>query len=114
MEYPTNVTELQHFLGLINYVGKFLRDLSNRTQSVRTLLKKDRVWTFDANHKKELDELKQLITKAPILKVFVEQLPTKISCDASSTSLGAVQQMHGENWYPVAYASRSLTNCEKN
>ena len=79
MEYPTNVTELQRFLGLINYVGKFLPDLSNRTQSVRTLFKKDTVWTFDANHKKELDELKQLITKAPILKVFVEQLPTKIS-----------------------------------
>ena len=96
MGYPTNVTELQRFLGLINYVGKFLPDLSNRTQSVRTLLKKDTVWTFDANHKKELDELKQLITKDPILKVFVEQLPTKISCDASSTGLGAVLEQMRE------------------
>ena len=115
MEYPTNVTELQRFLGLINYVGKFIPNLSTRTESVRNLLKTDTVWTFDANHKKDLDDLKQLITKAPVLKVFVEKLPTRISCDASSTGLGAVlEQMHGENWYPVAYAGRSLTDCEKN
>ena len=39
--------------------------------------------------------------------------PIKISTEASRSGLGAVlQQQHGENWCPVAYTSRSVTDCE--
>ena len=50
-----------------------------------------------------------------MLKFFNYKLPTKISCDASLKGLGAVlEQRHNDTWYPVGYASRSLTSAERN
>ena len=61
------------------------------------------------------DKLESEITNAPMLKYFDLELPTRVSCDASSYGLGPVlEQLNSENWYPVAYASRSLTSSEKN
>ena len=50
-----------------------------------------------------------------MLKIFDQHCPTKISCDASMKGLGAVlEQKHDETWYPIAYASRSLSSSEQN
>ena len=76
---------------------------------------KDIVWVFEENHQKEIDELKKLITQKPILKKFDAKLPTRVSCDASSTGLGAIlEQQIDDQWYPIACASRSLTSAEQN
>ena len=115
MNYPQNVKELQRFLGSINYLGKFIPNLSDKTFNLRKLLQKNVKYVFEANHMKEVDELKRLITEAPILKKFDMQLPTRVSCDASSTGLGAIlEQKHNDSWFPVAYGSRSLTSAEQN
>ena len=115
MVYPSTAKELQRFLGLVYYVGKFLPNLSEKTEALRQLLLKDVKFLLDENHKQEINELKQMITRAPVLKIFVPKLPTKISCDASSTGLDAVlEQQNGEDWFPIAYSSRSLTSTEKN
>ena len=115
MDYPQNVKELQRFLGSINYIGKFIPNLSDKTHHIRKLLQKDVKWTFEENHKNEIDDLKRIITQQPILKKFDEKLPIRVSCDASSTGLGAIlEQQIDEEWYPIAYASRSLTSAEQN
>ena len=65
--------------------------------------------------RQETDILKNLVTKSPVLKFFDSILPTKISCDASLKGLGAIlEQKHNDSWYPVGYASRSLTSAERN
>ena len=115
MPYPTNVKELQRFLGSINYLGKFIPNLSDHTDPLRKLLEKNSLWNFTPNHKLLIDKLKMLITKSPVLKFFDPNISTRMSCDASNTGLGAIlEQKHGEDWYPVAYASRSLTSSERN
>ena len=115
MEYPTTVKELQRFLGSINYLGKFIPNLTDKTVSLRKLLQKDTKWVFDQNHMKEFDALKKCITMTPVLKKFNEKLPIRISCDASCTGLGAIlEQKMDDDWYPIAYSSRSLTSAEQN
>ena len=108
--HPGTLKELQKFLGLVNYVGKF----PPNTEALRQLLKKDATFLLDENHKKVINELKKMITQAPVLKIFDPKLSTKISCDASSTGLDAIlEQQIGANWFPIAYSSRSLTSTEK-
>ena len=38
MRAPTNITELRHFLGMINQLGKFVPQLSDATKPLRELL----------------------------------------------------------------------------
>ena len=85
--------------------------LSEKTVNLRLLLEKDVEWSFDDQLKTDDNTLKKLITAAPVLKLFDQHCPTKISCDASMKGLGAVlEQKHDEAWYPIAYASRSLSS----
>ena len=115
MSYPSDVKGLQRFLGMINYLAKFLANLSTHTVHLCKLLEKDSVWSFENIHRQEIYILKYLVTKLPVLKSFDSKLPTKISCDASLKGLGAVlEQKHNDIWYPVGYTSRSLISAEKN
>jgi hypothetical protein len=52
---PKNVTQLQSFLGMINYYSKFLPDLSSKLKIFYSLLKKGSEW----NWSKQCDEMFQ-------------------------------------------------------
>ncbi|KAI5103529.1 methionine synthase [Silurus meridionalis] len=49
------------------------------------------------------------------LDIGAQEKPLKVSTDASQAGLGAVLlQRHDMEWYPVAYASRTMTSAERN
>ena len=50
---PTNVTELRQCTGMINYLGRFLPDLSSIMHPINSLLKK-RLLGYGEKHRKEL------------------------------------------------------------
>ena len=113
MEKPESKDTLQRFLGMVNYLARYIPDLSARTWSLRKLLNQKVMWSWSTEQDKAWQDLKQLITSEQVLKFYDPTKETKISTDASRKGLGAVlQQLHGEKWLPVAYASRSLTDCE--
>ncbi|GFS90803.1 transposon Tf2-6 polyprotein [Nephila pilipes] len=55
--------------------------------------------------------IKELLAKAPILKVFSASDEIVIQCDSSKEGLGSCLIQKGQ---PVSFVSRSLTNSEKN
>ena len=113
MKTPANKTDLQRFLGMINYLARSIPDLSTRTMPLRKLVDQNVLWMWGDEQEKALNELKELVSSEPVLKFYDPNKPIKISTDASRSCLGAVlQQLHGENWCPVAYASRSVTDCD--
>ena len=115
MEYPKNKKELQRFLGTINYLGKFIPNLSDETAILRTLLKKESLWSFDNPHMKSVDRLKELVSSSPVLKFFDTRRETRVTTDASKEGLGALlEQKFDDGWHPIAYGSRSLTKSEVN
>ena len=115
MPPPSSKKDLKRFMGMIAYLGKFIVNLSETTAPLRKLLENDTEWTFDKPQQEAFNTLKDLVTKAPVLKYFDPKLPTRISSDASKSGLGAtLEQCHDGTWHPVAYASRSLTSAERN
>lgn len=106
MPTPTNVKELQRILGMINYLGPFIKNLSEKTQILRNLLKKDSVWIWDENHEKCLKILKEEITRSPVLAHYNPQIPLVLSVDSSKSALGAVILQNNK---PIAYSSKTLT-----
>ena len=114
MPTPTSKTELQRFLEMINYLGKFLPNLSKETAPLRQLLEKDVQWRFEQPHETAINTLKKMITSSPVLAYYEPKLPTRVTTDASKAGLGAVLEQNYEGeWKPVAFASRAMTQCEQ-
>ena len=115
MPNPKSKQDLQRFLGMTNYLCKFVPNYSEVTAPLRLLLQNDVEWSFDQPQIKAIEDLKRIITSEPVLQFYNPELPTKVSTDASKFGLGAVlEQKHGDEWKPEAFASRATTPAEQN
>ncbi|KAK3087333.1 hypothetical protein FSP39_004790 [Pinctada imbricata] len=108
---PKNVKELQRFFGMVNYVGRFVKNLTALTEPLRQLLEKNTAWHWEDRQQESFDKLKKALTEAPVLRYFNPKEEVTISVDASSEGLGACLLQKGQ---PVAYASRALNKSERN
>ncbi|GBN78451.1 Retrovirus-related Pol polyprotein from transposon 17.6 [Araneus ventricosus] len=97
MSKPEDKQRLHRYLGMINYLSKFLPNLSTLIAPLRELIKNntDRLWgpSYD-------------ITKSPVLGFFDPRVESEIIVDASPFSLGAVLQQRDR---PIAFAPSTLT-----
>ena len=110
MPAPTNNEEVRRLLGVVTYLSRFSEDLSTISAPLRTLLKNDVAFTWEANEQQAFEDIKALISSAPLLKYFNPDLPVEIQTDASSSGLGVCLMQGGQ---PIQYASRTLTETEK-
>ena len=107
---PTNVSQLNYFLGMLNYYGKFLLSLSTCLAPLYSLLQKNTKWMWHQEQEKAFQKAKDLLTAAPVLTHYDTDKPLILTCDASPWGVGAVlsQLLEDGCEHPVAYASRSL------
>ncbi|XP_056132701.1 uncharacterized protein K02A2.6-like, partial [Lampris incognitus] len=111
---PTNVTELRSFLGLLNYYGRFMRDLSTVLQPLHQLLKKEVEWKWTPECAAAFKAAKEQLVKSSVVVHYDTQKPLRLACDASPYGIGAVMSHIMENGdeKPIAFASRTLTEAE--
>jgi hypothetical protein len=108
---PTNVKELQSFLGLMNYYRKFIPNFAAISVPLTNLLKNDVVWKWNEKEKFAFEELKVKLIECATLKKPDFDKPFTITCDASDYSMGAVLSQEG---YPIAFYSRKFNKTESN
>ena len=113
MEAPKSVTDLRRFLGLVNQLGKFSPNIAELTQPLRELLSSKRAWLWGPDQEQAFANVKEELVKPTTLTLYDPTAEVKVSAVTSSFGLGAVllQQVR-EEWKPVAYASRSMTQTE--
>ena len=111
MSRPSDVKGVQRIVGLANYLTRFLENLADICEPLRQLTRKDSEWHWNEEHENAFLRIKQAATQAPVLRYFNPAEDTVLQCDASDTGLGATLLQNGQ---PVAYASRSLTDTERN
>ena len=113
MKPPTDVSGLRRFLGMVNQLGKFSKDLAELTKPLRELLSNKCTWLWGPAQDEAFQQVKSELIKPTILALYNPETDTIVSADASSYGLGAVLlQKSDSTWKPVVYASRSMTETE--
>ena len=115
MTAPTDKQQLQSFLGMVNYMGTFLPNLSHHTEPLWAMLKKDNVFHWEEQQTQSFQQIKTLIAKANTtpLRYYDRNLPVTVQADASLRGLRAcLIQTHQGKDQPIAFASKSLMDAE--
>ena len=114
MQAPQIRQELQSFLGMINFLVQFIKNMSELTSNLRSLLKKDTLFQWTESHETNFQKLKDIITSDSCLVYFNSSKPVTLQVDASQVGLGGVLlQDNNGRLRPVAFASKSLSPAEK-
>ena len=95
---------------MINYLGKFLPQLSDVSEPLRNLTKEQNQFIWSKVHQDAFNKLTQLISEPPLLRYYDLEEEVTIESDASDYGLGAVLLQAGR---PVAFASRTMTETER-
>lgn len=109
MAPPTNIQELQVFLGLSTYMGPFIPSLSTLTAPLRELVKKNCVFDWNTAHQEAFDIIKRTISDETSLAYYDPEKEVTLQVDASTKGLGATLLQDGK---PIAFASKALTDTE--
>ena len=109
MPSPSDVKGLQRFLGMVNYLSKFIPGYSQLTAPLRELLHKNTSFVWLPHHDTAFKEIKKAITQPTILKYYDVNKEVTITCDASKDGLGAACLQENE---PIHFVSRAMTESE--
>ena len=79
------------------------------TKPLRDLTQQDVEWFWEDAQITVLGQLKEAVTRSPVLRYYNLNDEVTLQCDASKSGLGAALLQNGQ---PVAHASRALTPAE--
>lgn len=111
LQQPEDKAGLQRLLGMVTYLNKFIPKMSELTEPLRELLKKEVAWSWEQEHTDAVRRIKETLSTSPVLKFYDVNAEVTLSVDASSKSLGAVLLQEEQ---PVAYATKALTSAQQN
>ncbi|XP_072182146.1 uncharacterized protein [Diadema setosum] len=80
---PTNVSELKSYLGILNYYGKFMPNLSTVLEALHVLLQKNTKCVWGAEQQRAFESSKTLLTSDKVLIHYDAKKPLVLNCDAS-------------------------------
>ncbi|GJP31878.1 hypothetical protein CLOM_g15523, partial [Closterium sp. NIES-68] len=112
---PTNLQQLQSFLGFVNYVRRFIPNMAGLTEPLTDLLQKGTFYEWGEKQQAAFEALKQLLMSPPVLRIADPERPFEVITDASDIAIGAVlMQEFGNGLQPIAYKSRKMQSAERN
>ena len=90
--------------------------MSERTDRLRKLLKKNTEWRWETEQQNDFETIKKMLTEEPALAQYAKDRDNIVTTDASKTGLGITiwqRQADGELKL-IAFGSRFLNDSEKN
>ena len=111
---PKCVKDVRSFLGLGNFYRRFCKNFAKVASPLTDLLKKDTPFVWSDKCEEAFQNIKNLLTSAPVLQVADPTKDFRLQTDASDFAIGGVLlQQKGKAWLPIAYMSRRLTTAER-
>ena len=108
---PTNLQQVRSFLGLAGFYRRFVKNFSTIVAPLHALSKKNAPFVWGSLQSTAFDELKSLLTHAPILALPNFDKTFEVHCDASGTGIGGVLMQEKR---AIAYFSEKLSGAQLN
>ena len=111
MVAPSDVQGVRRLCGMVQYLARFLPNLSHDLEPLRALTRNDMPWNWNETCEAAFNKIKDKVTETPVLAFYDPDKQLSLQVDSSKDGLGAVLLQDG---HPVEYASRTLTPAERN
>ncbi|CAD6939353.1 unnamed protein product [Tilletia controversa] len=115
---PTNVKQIQQFLGFCNFYRRFVSRYAHHAGALSALTHKDTPFDIGPSTSAYLSftSLRNALLSAPLLRSFDPTRPIQLITDASDFALAANLHQPDDDdvQHPVAFFSRQLAPAEKN
>ncbi len=108
---PEGKKDLDCFLGLVNYFGRYIKDFADITEPLHALRRKNVPFEWGVDQQGAFEKLKAALSAYPVVQPFDAEKDTVLTTDASEKSVSAILSQDN---HPVMYLSRRLNNMEKN
>ena len=121
-----NKRELQAFLGIINYLGKFSPDTAEVCKPLCKLTSSKMTRTWNTSYQQLFDKVKSIVKADVCMKFYDDAKPLYLETDASGFGMGAaLLQLHNNTvcqkciapdnitLCSIAFANKSLTSMEQ-
>src|SRR4026207_421772 len=115
MKPPTAKKELQKLIGKINFVRRFISNLSGRIEPFMGLvkIKSDDEFHWGTEQQQAFDEIKEYLSKPPVLVPPQHDRPFYVYLSVGHTSIALVLvQKHNDQERVVFYLSRRILDAE--
>lgn len=113
---PSNLKQVQSFLGLTGYFRKFIKMHSIIAKPLSDFLKKDHKFEYGEEQKAAFTRLKSALAEKPVLAIYNLRYDTELHTDASLEGYGAIlmQKPPGDShFHPTYFMSRKTSDAEK-
>jgi len=113
---PETPTEVKSFLGLASYYRRFVPGFASIAKPLYQLTENNlKSFEWTASCEEAFEQLKGLLTSAPVLAYPQRDALFILDTDASNHGIGAVlSQLQDGVERPIAYCSRTLSKSERN
>ncbi|XP_055915493.1 uncharacterized protein K02A2.6-like [Eupeodes corollae] len=111
MPVPENKDQVRSYVGLVNYYGRFFKNLSTTLYPINDLLKKNVPFVWNKSCQTAFDKIKMEMQTDNFLTHYNPKLKLLLATDASPYGVGAVlsHEFPDGTEKPIMYASQTLT-----
>jgi transposase InsO family protein len=112
---PSEVKQLQRFLGLVNFYRRFLPGIAGTLRPLTDALRGNpKVLDVTPAMVAAVESAKAALASATVLAHPAPDATLSVATDASDTHVGAVlQQLSGRHWRPLSFFSQKLTSAQE-
>jgi len=116
MPHPCTEKEVRGFLGRLNYIARFISQLTSTCEPIFKLLRKNQTVEWNEYCQEAFDKIKQYLQEPPILRPSVPGMPLILYLTVLDGSMGYVLGHHDETRrkeHAIYYLSKKFTDCEQ-
>jgi len=116
MPHPRTEKEVRGFMGRLNYIARFISQLTATCEPIFKLLRKNQVVEWNEDCQIAFNKIKQYLREPPILRLPVPGRPLILYLTVLDRSTGCVLGQHdetGRKEHAIYYLSKKFTNCEQ-